>query len=99
MNHPLFTARDEFQSGALTKHEYNAAVCKIHEYLFACAEFLRGGGVGMIEITDGQVVMASREGVRFICDPNDKHQTVLTALNFGGYERDEAALLYRMVRP
>jgi FkbM family methyltransferase len=99
MDHPLFTARAQLQSGVMTKHEYNAAVCKILENLYAYAEFMRGTGVGRIEITDGQVVMDSREGVRFVCDPKDKHQTVLTALNFGSYEKDEADLLDRMVRP
>src|ERR1700677_4198469 len=93
----MIDSRERFLNGELTKHQYNAELFAQHRHLFEYVEFLKGTGIGRIEITDTGVILTSREGGRFHCDPDDQHQTVLTALNFGAYEAADAALLYRMV--
>ncbi len=95
----MFQVRKRFLAGELTKHEYNAELHALHGHLFEYVEFIKGTGIGRIEVTEEGVIMSSRDGVRFLCDPNDRHQTVLTALNFGAYEAADMALLNQMVRP
>src|SRR5580700_5576740 len=98
MTQGLIETRERFLNGELTKHQYNDELNAQHRLLFEYVEFIKGTGIGRIEVTDAGVIMTSRAGARFICDPVDRHQTTMTALNFGAYEAAEAALLYKMVR-
>ena len=100
MSMTLHQTRAQLLSGALTKGEYAAQMHRLHERLFEYASFLGNTDIASIEISDGKVVLTTRElGLRFQCDPIDQHTTPLTILNFGHYEAAEDHLVRELVPP
>jgi FkbM family methyltransferase len=95
----LQAVRARYRAGELTKHQYIEAMHGQHARLFEYAEYLRDTEVGHIEIRDGEVLMTSRDGVRFLCDPLDRRQSAVEALNFGRYEGADADLFWQLLRP
>ncbi|MEI6564642.1 MAG: FkbM family methyltransferase [bacterium] len=94
----LFELRAAHQGGRLTKQQYIDEMHKVHECLFAYADFLRGTDVARIEITDGQIVMQSRErGIRMVCNKDDKRIIPIEILNFGSFEKPELDMMLRLV--
>ena len=92
--------RARYLAGGLPKAAYIEQMHQLHARLFEYAAYIRDTDIARIEITDGQVMLVSRESdLRIICDPADRRAAPIETLNFGHYERDEAAMLYRLIGP
>lgn len=91
---------ESYRSGSLSKPDYIDRMHELHAALFDYAEFIRRTDIARIEITDGLVVMTSREvGIKMVCDPADKRIAPIEILNFGHYERAEAEMILSLVEP
>jgi FkbM family methyltransferase len=99
MNEYPTETRNAFLAGAMDKHAYSKAMHHHHSLLFDYAKLLRGTQVARIIVTEGQVVVVTRDEVKFICDPNDRYIPPLQLLNFGSYEAHEQEILLRLVQP
>ncbi|MDP4099345.1 FkbM family methyltransferase [Paenibacillus sp. P96] len=96
MTTPLFSERNEFMNGTLSKPDYITTMHeKYHQLLFAYSSYLKDTDIAKIEIMDGKVVMTTREhGLRILCDPNDQRTFPIETLNFGAYEQDELDCIF-----
>ena len=99
MDSGLNDTRAQYLAGALTKHEYVERMHRFHALLFEYAELIRSTEIGKIEIDDGRLIMTTRLGVRFLCDPRDPRLPPLQAIDFGRYEGAEADMLFRLIEP
>jgi len=81
---------------AMTKAEFIKQMHKRHLCLYEYAEFMRDTDIGKIEISEGRVIMTSREGVQIICDPHDRRIAPVEILNFGTYEGAHAAMMHAL---
>lgn len=87
-----------FEDGHLTKQDYIVKMHDCHQRLFEYAEFIKATDIKNIEISDGLVVMTSREsGVKMVCDPDDHRIAPIEALNFGHYEKEECDMILRLI--
>lgn len=69
-----------------------------HAALFDVADHLSKTNINKIEITDGLVVMTSRDrGVRMICVPGDFRVAPIETLNFFDYEKSDSLMIDRLV--
>jgi FkbM family methyltransferase len=91
--------RDRFRAGEIDKHQYSAAMHASHRLLQDYAELLRGSHLDHIEITPDQVILVTRDHLRFCFDPADHYVPPTQLLNFGEYEPLERAWLHRLMKP
>ena len=91
--------RKAFLAGAMDKHAYSKAMHQHHSLLHDYAELIRGTQAARIIVAEGQVIVVSRDEIKFICDPNDRYIPPLQLLNFGSYEAHEQDILFRLVQP
>jgi FkbM family methyltransferase len=83
----------------MDKHAYSKAMHQHHSLLHDYAELIRGTQAARIIVAEGQVIVVSRDEIKFICDPNDRYIPPLQLLNFGSYEAHEQDILFRLVQP
>jgi FkbM family methyltransferase len=96
----LSSINKRYQAGSLSKSAYIDEMHRAHAMLFDYAEFIRQTDIAHIEITDGMVVMTSRQsGIKIVCDPADKRIAPIEILNFGRYEPDEMEMILRLIEP
>ena len=88
--------RQRYESGQLSKADFIAAMYEHHAELFAYRDLLRKSEIRQIEITDDEVILTTRRGVRLVCPPADIRVPPIEALNFGRYEGPEAEMLFRL---
>ncbi|RWW91273.1 hypothetical protein BHE74_00000146 [Ensete ventricosum] len=70
-----------------------------HSQLFSYASWLQGTNISRIEISDGKVLMVSRDhGVKIICPELDKRVAPIEILNFGNYELTDSAMIMKLVK-
>jgi FkbM family methyltransferase len=86
-----------YMTGGLTKHQFIAAMHQYHQVLFQYSRRLRGNMVESLHITEQGLELATRNGVRFACDPGDVYGTPLVAFSFGEVERVAGDLLGRFM--
>jgi FkbM family methyltransferase len=90
--------KESYSQGKIDKPDYISAMHDCHTVLYEFAEFIRTTDIQKIEITDGQVVMTSREfGIKMLCDPKDRRIAPIEALNFDNYEKVECDMILRLV--
>src|SRR5664279_4194571 len=99
MNRCPTQTRNAFLAGAMNKYEYSKEMHQYHSLLFDYAELIRGTQAARIIVTEGQVIVVTRDEIKFLCDPNDRYIPPVQLLNFGSYEADERELLLRLVQP
>lgn len=94
----LFELQSAFQANTITKQQYIDGMHRLHSRLFDYAEFLKGTDIARIEISDGRVILETRNaGIRVLCDKADKRIAPMEILNFGPYEKADSDLLFRLV--
>jgi len=87
-----------FLAGQISKPEYIDQMHTVHAGLFDYAEFIQGTDISKIEITDGLVVMTSREdGLKIICDKDDKRIAPIETLNFENYEESDSRMIHQLI--
>jgi len=92
--------RERFQKGAIDKQTYIDQMHKVHEALFAYADFLGDTEISSIEIHDGEVLMTVRNPqLRVLVNRTDKRTAPIEAINFGIYEKDDSAMMLRLIGP
>lgn len=96
----LKDTQSAFTAGQMTKSDYIEARHQDHVRLFEYADLLPQTDIARIEITDGQVVMTTRAaGLQLICNRDDKRLVPIEILNFGAYEREDLAMVLRLLPP
>ena len=91
--------RKKFAAREITKAEFIDLMHQVHSCLFDYAAYLPQTDIQKIEITDGQVLMTSREnGVKILCDPDDKRIAPIEILNFRNYEKTDSDMIFRLVK-
>src|SRR3989344_7668310 len=95
----MSSTQKRFIDGACAKPDYiNEMYDQFHSQLFEYAEWLAGTNVGSIEISDGKVVMTSRDsGVKIVCPKLDKRVAPVEILNFGEYELIDSNMILELV--
>jgi len=93
--------RNAFLEGHLAKPEFIQAMYQEHHSkLFDYADFLKQTNIAAIEISDGTVLMTSRDkGVKMICPLGDYRVAPIEAMNFLNYETTDSAMIMRLVSP
>ena len=93
--------RNIFLNGQISKPEFIQAMYQgYHSKLFDYADYLKQTNISAIEITDGSVVMTSRDkGVKMVCPPGDYRVAPVEALNFLDYEAADSAMIMRLISP
>jgi len=87
-----------FANGAQGKHDYIQQMHDLHKVLFEYSIFIQSTDIKKIEITDGAVVMTSREsGLKLLCDPTDRRIAPIEILNFGHYEQEDSEMILRLI--
>ncbi len=88
-----------YRSGTLAKPAYIELMQAAHQALYGYAEFIKGTGIGRIEIADGRIVVVTREPeIRLLVDPADPRLAAADLLNFDAYEEAETGMLSRLIR-
>lgn len=97
----MSSTQESFINGACSKPDYiNEMYDDFHSQLFTYAEWLAGTNVERIEISDGKVVMTSRDnGVKIVCPKFDKRVAPVEILNFGEYELVDSNMILELVEP
>lgn len=90
--------RRKFAAKEITKPEFIDQMHEAHGCLFDYAAYIPQTDIEKIEITDGQVMMTSRElGVKIICGKSDKRIAPIEILNFQHYEKKDSDMIFRLV--
>lgn len=85
----LIQTKIDYKNGIINKQEYINKMHNIHKTLFEYAEFITNTDIAHIEITDNSVVMTNRtNGIKLICDKDDKRIIPIEILNFDYYEKE-----------
>ena len=94
----LAATRSAYARNELTKAEYFIRMQTEHARLADYSRFLKDTEIASITIADDAVVFETRQyGVKIECDPADRGIPPIVALNLGAYERQDGAMLMRLV--
>lgn len=95
----ITTLKQSYLQGGIAKPEYISAMHDCHKALYEYSEFIRTTDIQKIEISDGLVVMTSREyGVKMVCDPMDRRIAPVETLNFDYYEKTDSDMILRLAK-
>lgn len=90
--------RKKFLANELIKADYIDQMHVLHRQLFDYAAYLPNTDIAKIEISDGRVVMTSRtDGIKILCDSEDKRIAPIEILNFLRYEKEDSEMVFRLV--
>lgn len=93
----ITTLKQSYLEGRIAKPDYISAMHDCHRVLYEYAEFMRTTDIQKIEISDGLVVMTSREyGIKMVCDPMDRRIAPIETLNFDYYEKADSDMIVRL---
>jgi FkbM family methyltransferase len=95
----LLALRERYLAGEIAKADFIEQMHAHHAQLYQYAELLRDCEVSAIQITADAVVMASRDGIKFLIDPVDRRSPPVEALNFAAYEADDAEVFWSLCEP
>ena len=88
----------EYENGKIAKQDYIKKMHEIHRIFFEYSEYMQDTDIKSIEITDGAVVMTTREhGVSLYNDLDDIRSIPIEILNFKAYEKQELYMIDRML--
>ncbi len=91
--------KKEFKQGKIAKADFITEMHGIHKMLNEYAEIIKDTDIEKIEIEDGSVVMTTREeGIKLICDKDDKRIIPLEIINFGAFEGEELKAISNLVK-
>ncbi len=88
----------EYENGKIAKQDYIKKMHEIHRVLFEYPEYIQNTDIKSIEITDGSVVMTTREhGVKLYTDFDDIRIVPIEIINFKAYEKQELYMIDRIL--
>lgn len=89
----------KFFDEKVNKASYISEMYSFHDILFQYSEFIKNRDIQNIEITDGSVIMTSRElGIKIVCNRFDERIAPIEILNFKNYEQSDSDMIYRLVK-
>jgi FkbM family methyltransferase len=87
-----------YRTGALAKPDYIRLMHDLHQQLFDYAEFIKETDIGRIEISDGRIIMVTRDPeIKLITDQTQRRLPGIEILNFDNYETAEMGILRQLV--
>ncbi len=91
--------RGDFAAGVVDKAAFIRSMYEEHHsVLFDYCQHLAKTNIKKIEIEDDRVIMTTRDrGIRIACLPGDFRIAPIETLNFLDYERNESAMMERLV--
>jgi FkbM family methyltransferase len=99
MSNKLFTQKELFLNGHITKPEYFETIYDCHEYLFNYSEFIKNTNISKIEIEDESVIFTCRNSqIKLLCPKGEKRSIPLTMLSLGEYESEELDLQLQLIK-
>lgn len=88
-----------FKEGKITKSEFIDMMHEKHKNIFEYSQMLEGTDIKSVTIEKDKIVMETkREGIKMLCDFNDKRMIPIEIVNFGEYEKDELELLKKCLK-
>lgn len=95
----IIRTHDQFQAHQIDKPTFIQRMFEQHHAkLFDYAAYLNKTNIKKIEIEGGEVIMTSRDrGVRIACSSADYRIAPIETLNFFDYEKDESAMMERLI--
>ncbi|MET3133350.1 FkbM family methyltransferase [Oxalobacteraceae bacterium GrIS 1.11] len=97
----LIDTRQAFLDGAIGKPDFIRTMYERHHAaLFDYADYLKHTNIASIEISDGRVLMTSRDrGIKIICPAGDYRVAPVEILNFLEYEITDSNMIMRLITP
>jgi len=98
----LLDIKRQYEEGITCKKEFIDKMHERHSVLFEYADYLNRvyTGIRNIEISDGQVIIATdTNDIKMICDPCDRRIVPIEMLNFGPYEEDVYKIIGSLIDP
>ena len=91
--------QSDYKENKINKAEYISKMYnKNHNILFDYSEFIKNKDIQKIEITDGSVIMTTRElGIKMICNRYDERDIPIEILNFEQYEKQDSDMIMKLV--
>jgi FkbM family methyltransferase len=99
----LSKIKDLYSKGEISKPDFIDKMHDLHLLLFDYATYLKQTDISKITIEDDVLIMTSREteyhkgGLSFYCDLLDKRTTPIETFNFGTYEPEDSAIIYKII--
>ncbi len=94
----LIEIRESYENGEITRDDLFVRMRQQYGVLSDLSSLLRGTGVASVEVNDTGVVLTSRpHGVKIKCDPTDKGIPPIVAINLHEYEKEDSAMLLKLV--
>jgi FkbM family methyltransferase len=86
--------KEAYEEGLVEKHQYIREMHWYHQLLFDYAELIKGTDIKSIEITDGKVMVTTRDhGLKLIANPTDKRIPPFEIMNFNKVEREDCEMV------
>lgn len=96
----LLNCRKQFHAGYLDKQRYIDEMYTLHQHLFDYTHFIKKTDISHIAIQDDHLVMTIRSnGLKILCESLDKRAAPIEILNFNYYERKDADVLFKLIKP
>lgn len=90
----------DYKKDKLTKVDYISNMyTQKHSVLFDYSDFIKNKDIQRIEITDGSVIMTTRQfGIKMICNKFDHRDIPIEIMNFGEYEKQDSNMIMKLVK-
>jgi len=88
----------KFRKGGMAKDAYLKAMHERHSVLWEYSDFIKDRNISSIQITGDGVVFEAGNGVKILCDPDDRRSAPLEILNFGDYDSEELKVIRGLLR-
>jgi FkbM family methyltransferase len=91
--------KEAYEEGLVEKHQYIREMHGYHQLLFEYAELMKGTDIKKIEITDGKVMVTTRDSnLKLIATPTDKRIPPFEILNFNKVEREDCEMVLNVIK-
>lgn len=94
----IIELKKRFKKGKVNKNDYIDKMFEVHSILFQYSEFIKDTDIKNVEIDGERVIMETKnDGIKMLCDKDDKRIIPIEILNFDVYEIDETNMLKELV--
>jgi FkbM family methyltransferase len=94
----FFELKNKYKKGLMSKASYIKKMHVFHSNLFAYKEFIKDTDIKSIEISDGKVIMNTRDrNIKLIADGFDKRAIAVEILNFDSYEKECLEMILKLI--
>ncbi|MDD5129558.1 MAG: FkbM family methyltransferase [Candidatus Omnitrophica bacterium] len=94
----LVEIEKQYKTGCVGKETYINLMHKRHLMLEDYPKLIKNKNVAAIEISQGKIILKTKDGVSLFCDFLDKRHISMEILNFGNYESAELQMIKRFLK-